>query len=230
VHQERVSINDPTPFRNSKIALYSYQRGEWIKVEGDLPCRATSTSRNVPDLSEFSHIDEKLIYPYGYESVPDGVYSLRLVDWKDGANKAFSISDWGRDDGVISLTRAQEIKLIEIAPSVNGSAESRQLGVANSAWNKRESYLHPTYTEKWSHGDSRGCLNLYKPAVAEPNVTYDWDRLCIWLNSHRVPVGQLALVVVDVKKLGGNFELPDTLAKKFYLDFAPLVSLRTEDL
>ncbi len=211
---ERQFLEDPTPHRNSPIALYQRMGKEWQKKTEELLTRSTSTNRHFDPESPKGKetLRAKAIREYGYHSVPYGEFSLKLVTWRDG-DPAFLISDLERRDGVIQLRELQEIRTILPTRDTDTPYE---IQLKSSGWTKRGAYLHSTYTTTWSYGDSNGCINLYKPNVAERSADgrYDYDVLIKWLIDRQIlpnNVDMLKLVVLPFDEISVNGLLPQEI-------------------
>jgi hypothetical protein len=191
---ERMAEEDPRPHRNSQVGLYQRDpKGSgWELVEGPLPIRASSTSRNPRPKGGASDSQ------YGYLSVPMGLFTLRQDVWRDRVTPAFLISDWGSFGGTIGLRRVQELRRI------NGEGKEVVMESANS---KSGSWIHPTLTVNWSGGDSNGCMNLFRPEKRVPGESYPYDEFLAWLSSRDITPGPsdwLPLVVLPHDRISDD--------------------------
>src|SRR5690606_21756358 len=108
--EERRALDDPTPHRNSRVALYRREATHSAKAAGDLPIRSHSTAMEPLPTAELATRSRGTVR-YGFVSVPLGVFSLRQEPWRDGKTPAFLISDWGGHNGTIMLRETQVIRL-----------------------------------------------------------------------------------------------------------------------
>lgn len=162
---ERMGLDDPIPHRNSRVALYERTKSGWARVTVPLPIRSESTAlkRKFPEDAGKSEWEKLGSYTYGYASVPLGVFTLSQHPWRDGVTPAFQISDWGRFDGLIGLHSPQVLRSLETTRNLETKAFEQSESVIRSSIKKQGSWIHYTHTERWSHGDSNGCMNLYRP-------------------------------------------------------------------
>lgn len=219
---EKVFESDSLPHRNSPIALYSREGNQWVKEAGDLMCRSTTTNLRPPEPKEIPTTGSKKRM-FGHQSVPTGVYTLTEDVWKDGWNRCFLISDWGRTDGSIVLSEPQVLRYATLVRDKNHVPSVEVGEVERTTLEKRGSYLHPTITRYWSYHDSNGCINLYGSSEEGHGETYDWDRFLSWLDKRgidpHVP-NELPLVIGDEDLLidPESNELQQELPIDFYKD------------
>lgn len=202
--EERMALDDPTPHRNSRIALYRRVANSkdtapvWQRVTDALPVRSHTTALDPPVAGESYQADRT----YGYASVPLGIFTLEEGPWRDGVTPAFRLSDWGRFNGILGLRETQVLQ--RITRTEPGSDEF-ETEIVRTALSKSGSWLHPTHTERWSHGDSHGCINLFQPSEPDGQV-HDYDVLLSWFEQYGLepgPGGDLvALVLVPFEWVG----------------------------
>jgi hypothetical protein len=229
---ERAFEQDAVPHRNSQLAIYlqTSESGSWALQNHILSVRSNSTSNRADTLPSLSYPDIGASQESGYESVPYGLFGLKETDWKNG-ERAFLVSDWGRDDGIIALRVPQVIhKWRAYQDPESGDYLWKKVPEGRiSSWDKRRSYFHPSHTRYWSHGDSKGCLNLYKPLpeqMGQPDIPappYDWDVFLGWLDELglRERIHEVPLVIVPLKDWADeDGDLPETLPADF-LDRLP---------
>ncbi|MBX3730911.1 MAG: hypothetical protein KF858_17175 [Candidatus Sumerlaeia bacterium] len=217
---ERSAEEEELPHRNSRLALYERDAEGWRKIEGDLPVRSHSTSRREPLAEELNPRTDKS-REFGYVSVPVGVFTLAQAPWRDGVTPAFLISDWGRFDGTIGLREPQVIRRATLHAPEGGEPEIRT-EVIRSSIDKTGSWLHPTFTQYWSFGDSNGCINLFRPHRAMAGAApADYDVLLGWLDARGLVPGReslLPLVIAPFNYVGDPATglLHDRLSATFY--------------
>ncbi len=199
--EKRHEADDIQDFRTSFAAVYVDHRGEWQRVESEgFPVRSISTAATPP--SRAIHGDVT-----GYVSVPAGLYAGERVPWpKREGTWALRLSDWHRNDGVISLPHPQTLHEWRLAD--DGQTVERVM--VRSGMEKRGTYLHPSHTRIWSRGDSHGCMNLHHPLESgeSPSV---WDRFATLLESLgiRSDGETLLILVVPADEFGATSgELP----------------------
>lgn len=174
---ERMRESDPTPFRNSRIALYERNGANLRKVSRDFAIRSRTTDQRIPEQGELDSLGG--VASSGFVSVPTGFFSLKKGPWRYPGEIGFLISDWNRNDGVIVLKTPQ---VIEQVRSAEGDT-TYTTTVLRSSHDKTGSWLHMTQTQTWSYLDSNGCMNLFKPVGSNgisknaPSGPYDWDEL-----------------------------------------------------
>jgi hypothetical protein len=232
--EERTGANDPLPHRNSPVAIYrksGLPGAGWSSVRTGLVSRSTSTAEREIENPPEPHIVPGDTCSTGYHSVPFGVYCMTETTWKDG-EQCFLLSDWGRSDGIIALRREQTIWRYDAIRDDEGNVLWKETGKsAGDSWEKREVYLHPTFTRQWSRGDSHGCINLYKPrskdaqASGVPSPPYDWDVFLGWLDQLelRENIAEVPLVVVPLDQWSPNGIAPDSLDASFTANVARVV-------
>ncbi|MBI1292113.1 hypothetical protein GC173_12865 [bacterium] len=176
---ERTSLEDPTPHRNSLVGLYRRETAGWRLDVKPLPIRSHSTAQSALPINDFDPDDPK---QWGYVSVPFGVFMLKQGPWRDNVTPAFLISDWGRTDGTITLQDPQVIAQYQLV-EIDGQRVTTE-SVIRSGLTKTGSWLHPTHTRIWSAGDSRGCLNLYRSDKGEPPDQY--GEFLSWLKEREL--------------------------------------------
>lgn len=175
--EERSSESDNIPHRNSRIGLYKFRGGKWVKEAAELPIRSRATLRDFSQADCDASTDE--LFDVGYESVPVGLYNLSETKWRDTERPAYLISDWGRVDGDITLKKPQVIRRIRFSSS--STAFSTE--VIRSSVSKKNTFIHSTHTKSWSRRDSDGCMNLYAPKEGNLDGTeygdfVEWIRKC----------------------------------------------------
>jgi hypothetical protein len=217
---ERNAEAEELPHRNSRLALYERDAEGWRKVEGDLPVRSHSTSRREP-LGEELDARTNKSREFGYVSVPIGVFTLAQAPWRDGVTPAFLISDWGRFDGTIGLREPQVIRRATLHTPEGGEPEVR-IEVIRSSLDKTGSWLHPTFTQYWSFGDSNGCINLFRPhRPTSEAAPADYDVMLGWFEARGLTPGReqlLPLVLAPFDYVGDEATglLHDRLSATFY--------------
>jgi len=184
---ERNFEDDPTPHRNSRIALYRREDSYYVKQTRDFAIRSTTTSKRLPDRAELKRAGGETTC--GFVTIPFGLFSLRKGPWRYPGEIGFLISDWNRTDGVIALSEPQVIEKVTFA--TDGDTTFTKV-VVRSSHDKTGSWLHPTRTQTWSYRDSDGCMNLYKPVGPEglpmdaPPGPYEWDLFLEELGAREV--------------------------------------------
>lgn len=159
---ERQGEDDPMPHRNSRVALYRRAEQGWTRAAFPLEIRSETTAiEPKPHTGEIEVAGERRTN--GYASVPFGVFTLEQAPWRDGVTPAFKISDWGRFDGRIGLHSPQVLRQTVVETDPETGETTRMVQVLRSSLDKSGSWIHPTHTRIWSHGDSNGCMNLYRP-------------------------------------------------------------------
>ncbi len=217
---EKKYESDDLPHRNSPIALYQKRNDAWVKQTEELLCRSTTTNERPPQPKEISSSAEgKRLF--GHKSVPPGVYTITEDVWRDGWNRCFLISDWGRTDGSIALSSPQVLRHASLGRKEHGTPFVKIGEVEQTYMQKRESYLHPTITQYWSYHDSNGCINLHGSNDRDSEKEYDWDRFLDWLDSRsidpRKPYG-LPLIITDAAAVidSETGKLSEQLPLRFY--------------
>lgn len=220
---ERTHLEDPTPHRNSRIGLYQRGKSAWNLVRGPLPVRSHSTNPNPPIFHTREEALRRGSSRYGFQSVPEGVFTMVEIPWRNN-NRAFLISDYGRTDGTITLDAPQVVvsyRAVEDSEAESGWRLDIDEQAQRSSWDKRESALHPTHTQIWSHGDSNGCINLYHPVNPDdPDFkNSDWMQFLGWLDDAglRGEGSFPTLVIVPWEVVSGS--QPDSLADTLPHDF-----------
>lgn len=215
---EQTSPNDPTPYRNSPLALYERSEGElWVKRHGDLMCRSTTTTAQPPAITDRGAVESfsrerGTRYRWGHVSVPFGRYSLTPTPWRTG-DTALLVSTLHSTGGTIALEEPQVLTCVTIASDeVTGEpvfVPDPEMGALVS-YVKEWCFIHPSSTGVWSHRDSLGCINLFKRPGENPN---DYDTFWGWIEEHGLTREPLALVVAPFEELAGEGaeELPRTL-------------------
>ncbi len=213
---ERMNLDDPSPHRNSRVALFQRGKADWQRVTASLPIRSHSTAIERPDFQGQPTGTDRL---WGYASVPLGLFTMRQAPWRDGVTPAFELADWGRFDGVIGLAETQVLRrsTVRMVRGEQGYEREIEDTVLRSAMNKNGSWLHPTHTQRWSSGDSHGCMNLFRPENPE-GQKYDYDQFLAWFSTRGLtpgPKGDLVpLVVVPFEWVAGSEgELTETVSE-----------------
>ncbi|MBN1475139.1 hypothetical protein JXA47_00145 [Candidatus Sumerlaeota bacterium] len=215
---ERRSMSDAsTPFRNSPLALYERTPEGWVKREGDLVCRSTSTSESPPTDADQQAVlsfarDRGVVYRWGQVSVPLGCYNLTPRPWR-GDTTAFTISELYGFDGQINLEEPQVL-----TTSILVTDESTGEWVLGedptrppvTSYIKMGCHIHASTTTSWSHRDSLGCINLY--SGDDGDGASDYQEFMAWLESRGLLNEPLALVIADYVDIAGSVaELPGRL-------------------
>lgn len=220
---ERMGIEEPIPHRNSRVALYEAEGGKWRKVASSLPIRSKTTAEAPPPVETFVGSQSRT---YGYVSVPFGIFTMEQGVWRDGETTAFRLGDWGRFDGSIGLAAPQVLRRkrrVDTATSGNDSGEPHfEETVLRSSLEKRGSWIHPTRTQQWSHGDSHGCMNLFRPEDPD-HGEYDYDIFLSWFSQRNLELGSegalIPLIVLPFESVAdhtGNGELRPVLEEAIF--------------
>lgn len=221
--EERKQLDDPTPHRNSQIALYKKTPEGWKRDTRALPIRSTSTAINPGIEPSSQHLESEGIY--GYVSIPLGMFSLKQGIWRDGKTRAFLVSDWRSFDGEITLKAPQVIR----ARSRSGATT-----VIRSSLTKQGSWIHPTWTEKWSHGDSNGCMNLYQPKDGGDG-SFPYEEFLSWFDERDLipgpETGDVPLLILpfDIVSESGD-ELSEELPSGIVEEARSLHGYQSEEL
>lgn len=207
------------PFRNSPMALYEHHGGAWIKREGDLMTRSTSSSTSRPLETDIPTVlkclEAETAYGYGYLSVPCGAYWLAPANPSSHETR-WLISDWGTLDGVVSLEEAETVGFCKVDSSTSQSARIVDVPGISRRGEKRGTFLHGTVTRYWSHVDSRGCINLCVEPESAGGTVSPWEEFMGWVRKHGLLSQGLGLVLVPCDDLTSDpaSPLPQSLAMR----------------
>lgn len=235
---EKTSSSDKKhPHRNSPLALYEISNDELVKREGDLISRSTSTAQEMPELPDLTTVSNYLTrhggsYPFGFVSVPEGLYILQPMPWKKTGTTGLRLSSIQNSEGYINLQQEQIIQNIKVAENndgdryiIDGSSPERKTKYKSGV------FLHPSPTRYWSHLDSQGCINLLASREGEDDrVPADFDVLLNWLGSRGLleSEAELMLLLVDYEELNdaNDDELPSVISPSLLLQHAKGVELK----
>ncbi|MCC6547919.1 hypothetical protein IT570_12205 [Candidatus Sumerlaeota bacterium] len=207
---ERTRESDPTPHRNSRIALYERKGETFRKASRDFAIRSTTSNERLPEPTELATNGE---LNHGFISVPFGFYSLHKGPWRYPGEIGFEISDWNRTDGVIALKVPQVIERVNAAVGETTFTTT----VVRSSYDKTGSWLHMSRTKTWSYRDSDGCMSLYKPVGMNgiesdaPAGPYDWDEFLKVLKERNLVETPPHFYVATWAEVGDKDQLKDQL-------------------
>jgi hypothetical protein len=224
--QERSGPDDTaTPFRNSPMALYTADGPAWVKhSKADLLCRSSTTCGDLPTTADLETVQRYIArtqgpYPYGFQSVPSGIYRLTQVD-ANSTTARLLIGEWQGPDDSITLRSPQTIRYCTLQSSAVGgiSIEETTRAITLTRTNKQQCYIHGSITRYWSHLDSKGCINLCTLAP-EHSRQSDWELFCGELREMLAPSEPMALLVLPLEAVAGATETE--LPERIRLDLTP---------
>jgi hypothetical protein len=187
---ERQSPGDPTPYRASCMMIASRNTDDgWTLHPNVFRVRTESTLAVLPpehESADFFRFSSH--YTVGYSSIPSGLYSIALVEWKYPMSKAFQLSSWGSSEGTIYLYDPEIMTTYiptngRLHPNLSTIHTFLETTTSTTVtkWTKTEVYLHPSKTQQWDYRDSYGCLNIHDDDYERSNPLSeglsDWDRM-----------------------------------------------------
>lgn len=195
---EKSSANDDRPHRASRSALYKKSESSYVKVSPDIPVRSTSNAEQRPmeeDIKTVLAYKEREgtdLYPWGYASVPSGLYAL--VPDKDGAGQLrFVVLSWHRRLSTLELPVPQTIQMLRLANKQDEDTTSTTLMLDVPERTtvrdfKDAVFVHGTVTRNWSHIDSQGCIT-YQTPPSSPGTPSDYEVFCQLMKDHGLDQG-----------------------------------------
>lgn len=229
---ERQSEEDPIPHRNSLVAFYEREKSGWQRVTDPLAIRSETTALNKS--KTYEEMSSPGEHTYGYTSVPFGVFTLSEGVWRDGETPAYLISDWGCFDGRIGLKEPQVLRSLVVSRNAETGELTGSEQIIRTSLEKRGSWIHYTRTERWSHGDSNGCMNLFRP-LDHDGKTYPYDIFLSWFSQRKLEPGPdgdiVPLVVVPFEYIQAEDsadELMNELPEGFIREALSLQGLNLE--
>jgi hypothetical protein len=227
---EKMTASDSSaPHRNSPLALYARKQGTlFTKISQTWMARSHSTALYPPEPSDAETIKGYVTkhekpYTFGYASVPDGLYDAEIRKSDEKLESLADIAVVPMNTISVRLSDyytpnrifLQESQFISIVDS--STNENSELVVGRKEY-KADTYLHGTITQRWSHRDSWGCINLSQTA-RDGQLSSDWEEFVDFvLRQPEITKDHMLQLVVTESRASDDLLLPGEINVMIAID------------